>query len=515
MGSKLKVNRKELNIWVISIFTLLISGIAFFTILGNIHFGDEGWYSYDIYQVFQGKQPYQDFFYHRLPLFIEFYGLICKVIGISLLKLRAISGILSIIVFIATYIFIRRNIGGNLGLIGGLLLMTGFDVLKYYTTIQSYALVALCLLIAVFIAKAKIRNIIKFPLIGILMVFTQWLRFPVSYILIAYIIFLVFYNYKDWKVLLLSILCFAASHITLFIIYDSPEFRFDIVYMMSQVSTSFLAKLLTLKGWLFSIFKSYFAISVVLLVLLIEHFKIYSIKTTVNKIIKKEWLVFCLLLILGNFSFYTLTYHLTISMAYVLPLIVISTVYLLKVHFYSFSRPLIKNAFFIFVIIFAIIGTHGRGLYSYRFENSHINIMNDIGQKIESITNKDDKLLVFGSLFGFVSKREIIRGLEFDLYGLRHSFSMEEVEKYYLMNEKKLLSIVNNKEADVIIVNDRLLNPTGMGKVLEEVRETFLELVDNNYSEVNIDDRNYERIIGTLRLYEKKKRNNANDSMKE
>ncbi len=432
--------RRRFIIWEISICTALISGIAFLTILGNLHFGDEGWYSYDIYQIVLGKRPYRDFFHHRLPLFIEFFALICKVVGISLLKLRIVAGILSLSVFALTYIFIRKNIGEKLGLIGILMLITGFDALKYFTSIQSYSLVASCLLIAVFIAKAEVGNIIKFPLIGIFMVFTQWCRYPVAYIPIAYILFLVLYNYKDWKVLVLSFLCFFAGHLTLFIIHDSPEFRFDIVYGMFQNGPGIIDRLLGLKSWLLMNVKHYFAIGIILFVILIEHFKKQSIEQTVNKIIENEWLFFSLILIIGNFSMYTLGGSHVMQMIYVLPLIVVLTVYLLKLHLRSFSQPVIKNAFFVFIIIFVILGSHGRGLYSYRLRNSHI----------------------------------------------------------------KLLRFVKNKEADVIIVNDRMLNPTGMGRVLERVREPLLELVKENYKEINIDDRQFEQVIGTLKLYVRK-----------
>ena len=95
---------------IIMTFAGLLCCITFLLVFGDFDHGNEGWYSNDSYLIYKGKHPYTDFFYHRLPLFIEIYALISKLIGISLLKLRLISGGF---IFITIILTLFLNLAGS------------------------------------------------------------------------------------------------------------------------------------------------------------------------------------------------------------------------------------------------------------------------------------------------------------------------------------------------------------------------------------------------------------------
>ena len=476
---------------------------VFMAVMGHLHYGDEGWYSYYIYQITEGGRPYIDFFFHRLPLFIETYAIILKPFEINLLNLRLLSGVVSFLMYIALFTAIKKIVGGRYAVLGVLLLLSVFNGLKFYTTLQSYSLVALLFIISVIISNSNNNNIVKFSIMGILFVIIQWIRYPIDYIPVAYIIFIFLYSSKNYRTLLVSLSLFILAHFALLYFYYSPNFYFDQLFTLSQnTQTPFSEKVIMLGKWIYKLVKQYTVILIITIYVLYNYFKIFTIKDISSMIYERPWFSLSLLLIMGNFLMYGLSRGNAIQMIYVMPLVVLILVFLIDKINLSF-KPVINMFIYTLILLSTLYGIVGDASYSFFYNKSHAKIMDEIGDKIELHTTEHKDLLVFGSMFGFVSKRQLIKGCEFDLYGLKHDYPDSVRKQYSLLNPTDVLDLVKGKKVDYIIVNDRMLNPDGMGKVLGEVREPLLEAVSNNYESIPVDDRVYEENIGIFELYKK------------
>src|SRR3989304_361715 len=80
---------------LIGINILMLSVGVFIVYHGNF-WTDENWYYHGSVLFSNNFSPYIDFFYHRLPLHVEFYGLLFKIFGASFITGRFISLVLFI-----------------------------------------------------------------------------------------------------------------------------------------------------------------------------------------------------------------------------------------------------------------------------------------------------------------------------------------------------------------------------------------------------------------------------------
>jgi len=491
-------------LWFGLCFILITASVLFLAVFGNLD-NNEGWYGNDTYLVMSGKSIYQDFFYHRLPLFIQTYALAAKITGAGLLKLRMISVAFTLLLVLGTYLFLRRITDRKIALIGMLFFLSSFDILRYYTTIQSYSLVALLLLVSVYISLLKSNPFYRYSLIGILLAFVQWTRYPIDYIPLAFFIYLFVLYLRNPKVIYVSIGCFVATHVLLLAVYYSPEFRFDVEYGMFQEAPMTFKTLLQFKSqWISFSIISYLAV-ILIGGLLAIHFaaKRPGIRTITQTILERDWLFLTLLLIAGNAGMYFMAEagH-PVQMAYVLPLMIIMVAYMLF-KFLQSHKGINRSVFYAGLLFVLIIGAFVNDRnFNLSRRHAHLFVMNNIGREISNVTSEEDRLLVFGPVMGISSSRSLVSGLEFDLFGYTDgSISGEEVKRYHLMNDQELMRIVKNKQAQMVIINERFLYSKAMGRKLENVREEILGILDNEYERIHINDSFYKDVFGVIKIY--------------
>ena len=109
---------------------------------------DEGWYYNGAVLFSRGILPYVDFFYHRLPLHVEFYGTLFKLFGSSFIMGRVISLVLFINLINLTALCVYRITNSFFAVLISYAAFFNIEGLWGFLTISTYSLSSVLFILA-------------------------------------------------------------------------------------------------------------------------------------------------------------------------------------------------------------------------------------------------------------------------------------------------------------------------------------------------------------------------------
>ena len=234
--------------------------LVFLAFHGNYD-SNEGWYANDVFLLTRGERPYTDFFYHRLPLFLYAFSPFSELLGTGWITLRLLSGCFFLLSMIIVVFLLRKSVHPIILLTGLALAAVNVYGLHIYATVQTYAIVAFLLILAVISAGSSLPQMLSATLVTVLMVATQWMRYPLDYLPIAWGIYIILAYKRQPGILFYSVGLFFLLHLSLTLLFWSESFAYDVFSGMSlnregELSRETLSKMPASNWFVWAIYKS-------------------------------------------------------------------------------------------------------------------------------------------------------------------------------------------------------------------------------------------------------------------
>jgi len=470
---------------------------------------DESWYFGGSWLVANGNLPYRDFFVHHNPAFFYVYAIPQYLFGPNII----VGRLTSLLIMMLTFVLVWRlslNLGGKTAAIitSGLLITNLFTI--FYFTSCCYHVLQACLMILFFtILFGTQKDSIKYPLTTFLLCLVVGIRYPIDLISGLLVLYLIYIGYRNWKnkrVILLSLLVAALTLGVIllpFIALAKDQFFFDTVtypfeslglyidfgVIMEQPNIFSRVVVHPLHG-LFRAFQIFYATVVILFGLLL-----YVLSKTLQQrvylrelIYKNQNLVF-----LSIFIIFT---EIFCAAAYVSPLFIrnftfpaaaiVAGVGLSKVmrgiEDGDGNAKILLCGLIIGLIILSPFGQDIESRPSLTEKNTEINYYSEVADKVADYTDKGDKILTFTPIFALQADRELLHGTVMELYSFFPTWETERCKKYNLINTDMLLDSLCAKEAGaVVLTEERFFSGKYMSKILDKYRPEILRVLDENY----------------------------------
>jgi hypothetical protein len=505
------MNRKRLAI--LSILLLIGLELVFMAIYGNYD-NNEGWYANDVFLLARGEQPYQDFFYHRLPLFLYSFLPFLSFSPVEWIPLRLISASYFFLGGVVLILLLRRAswaiVIGALGLAA-----VNLHGLHIYATVQSYAAVSLLFLLAVLFVE-KIRNDhLAVALAGVILVIAQWMRYPIDYIPIAFVLYLLICHRKRPAVVATGLAAAAVLHLLLTVLFWSDAFRYDLMLGMfpSRLAASstpiplpgndWKTWLLYKSEWITQGVKWFFPLLVLGVTLTAGFFRNLRPKTVLKNLAGERAVTLSLLLVLGNgaMNFLAPEGH-VVQMYFVFPLMIYLLGRLaaktLPTWGAEAARPL-KAAVLVVLLIAPLLFDRD---FRLNRDAADTTVVKKIAAEIQNLCPAGEEIFTFTPIVAMEAQRRIARGLEFETFGYFESLDTETAERFHLTNAELLLNRLKNRKICAIHLDDRILNPSGNAVRLKGIQKDLLSAVKQNYRLVRTLDGSPSNLLrGEVQIY--------------
>lgn len=478
---------KGLKIFAIAaLFAATASLLAAMAVLGNYD-TNEGWYANDVYLLMRGERPYVDFFYHRLPLFLYSFVPFLQVAPLDWVTLRLIGAgwFLLSLVFLA--LLLRKKKDFSLFVFAITFALVNLHGLHIYATVQSYGLVACLLTAAVLLAGRE--SFFRIAALATVLTVAQWIRYPIDYLPIALVLFLVLVHGRRPLLVLTGVGTAAALHGLLALLFWSEPFRNDLILGM------FPSAALDGAGSPFSLaYKSEWAVyglrwffPLLLAVPLI----FYRKKIPAGGSFDLGWtrrhprLTLSLLLILGNFgmNFSAPEGHI-VQMYFVFPLMifVFSVLFFrLKKEASAETRRLFSLSLVTALAVSPFLTLQDRD-FRLSLAQADTAAVRELGNEIAKLCAPDQEFFTLTPILGLAAGRRVARGLEFETYGYFEGLSDAEARAKRLLNREILLSLLDDPRLCALHVDERLTRPGGNASRLRSVRDEVLKKIDLNFA---------------------------------
>ena len=111
-----------------------------------------------------------------------------------------------------------------------------------------------------------------------------------------------------------------------------------------------------------------------------------------------------------------------------------------------------------------------------------MNYVSQVADKIQSYTEKGDKILTFSPVLAFQANRELLPGITMELFNFFPTWDTDKCQKYNVINMSMLLDYISSKSAGAVVLTEqRFFSGLYMSKVLDEYRAEILQVLDENY----------------------------------
>ncbi|MCR4406247.1 MAG: glycosyltransferase family 39 protein [Anaerolineae bacterium] len=108
MEPDLQAGMREKEMLVVLLTIIVLGSLYFYNPDGWLIDDDEGSFLYQAWRISEGERPYADFFSSRDPLFLYSTGMLVKLMGRSILAIRAVPVLLSLVSSVIVYLLARR-----------------------------------------------------------------------------------------------------------------------------------------------------------------------------------------------------------------------------------------------------------------------------------------------------------------------------------------------------------------------------------------------------------------------
>ncbi|MDO8518578.1 MAG: hypothetical protein Q7T11_00255 [Deltaproteobacteria bacterium] len=455
---------------------------------------NEGWYANDVFLITQGEIPYRDFFYHRLPLFLYSFIPFATVTTLDWVPLRLISALYALIAGFFLNLLISRKVSRQAAWLGLALMLTNLQGIHIYATVQSYALVSLLLLMTVCLAEASGRAIsdrLGVILIALVAVITQWLRYPIDYIPIAFLLYLFIVYFRRPNLVLIGILTATLGHGILLGIFWSDNFSYDLTLGMfpewklgsgsqNLPSNTFNTWLAYKSEWLFSGIRWFVSLIILGFPLAFMAASRIKSKTLLQNFKQERGATLAILLVLGNaaMNFLAPDGH-VVQMYFVFPLMI----YLTALFWGKIKPAFVPTGKTFLVAAVALVPSLFLSGHEFRLFSSELDtaIVKSIGQEIKKQCPSGGQVLTLSPLVAMASGLRILQGFEFEAYAFFEALPSGEARAHHLLNPDILLEKIRSKKACVVHLDDRLLNSAGTAARFGESRSRAFNEIEKNY----------------------------------
>lgn len=488
-----KMNRKDLGI----IFVLISIGLglAFMVFYGNE--GGNEWYANDAFLVMQGESPYKDFFYHRLPLFLYLFYPLKFICNPGYINFRIFLALVAFLGALLLALLLRRSTSRGITLCGLLLMLLNFHGLHILTTIQVYAAVGLLFLAAVVVTDLFSNEWINGALLALLLAIAQWMRYPIDYIPVAFVTYIVITYRKRFALIMWSLGIYTLIHLILVMVFSSEPFFKGIMQGMFLFSQGLPKEMMALvphasllnwvrykQPWLFDGARWFGPVIILGLSSALYYF--IRLKPTLRQITDKylqdRQFLLASLLVAGNLTMYILAPegH-PVQMYYVFPLMIY-----LACRFMMASNGLLsqesKPLMFCFAApLLAISPFLDYPPIRLGHNNQDGVAIRYIAQKIQQYCRPGEYLLTFTPIIALESKTRVFPGLEFETFGFYNDLTAEEAANHRLSSLERLKQQIEAQEACAAHLDDRFMKPSGNSTRLKPVQKELLEVLKKNY----------------------------------
>ena len=511
-----------LLLWLILLAQLLF--LAYFVKFD----GNEGYYSIYPSLIMDGKLPYKDFFYHRLPLLPFLFVPAIYLPFFKLLSFRLLN-----VVFILFSYWIASKIAFSITKSKWTKHMVIFVTItslypnSFFITAQSYASFAMFLLIGIWLVTqfSNSKNQYLNPILaGLSFNIALGVRFGPDPLIISIplvCILCIIFNFerKKFKILLSSFLIFQILIFLVCFAIDKDSFFWGVYVWPFKVLSyleengvffvkSSLKYILTKYEFILQLFKNYLPILITLLI----GFAFSDL--SLNNIIKKFkinesnyiWVISSIIIFI-DYLFFLLPFSSGImQFSYVFPLLcsIACSFFVIgyKVKKDSMNINFIY-AFCIFIMFLGLIGDINLSA-SFRTPGSDISIIGELGSEIKKLNKNNKKMVAFAPILAVESEMDLYQGFEFGAFGFFPKWDRERCEKYNLFNLDMLFESINSPNTDIFIMSNRLMNENlGLGKIFIPYREKIMEEVNNNFKLIRTFHYTDDVGLGPIKIYEK------------
>ena len=478
-------------------------GLVF--VFRSIVWTDESWYFGGSWLVANGNLPYRDFFVHHNPVFFYVYAIPQYFFGPNFIVGRLTSLLIMLLTFVLVWRLSRNWGGKTAAIITSGLLITNLYTIYYFTTF-SYHVLQACLMILFFtVLFGTQKDSIKYPLTTFLLCLVIGIRYPIDFISCLLILYLIYIGYRNWKnkkVILRSLLVAAltlGAILLPFIALAKDQFFFDTVtYPFGSLGLyiefglmeqpSIFARVVRPLFGLFGPFRNFFATVVILFGLLIYvgsktlHQKVYLREL----IYKNQNLVFLSLFIIFTEVFCAAAYfsapfirNFTFPAAAIVAGVGLSKV---LAGFKDENAKVLLCGLIIGLIMLSPLCQDRESKPALTWKNAETNYYFEVADRVADYTNEGDKILTFTPIFALQADRELLHGTVMELYSFFPTWETEKCKKYSLINTDILLDSLYAKEAGaVVLTEERFFSGKYMSKILDKYRPEILRVLDENY----------------------------------
>lgn len=453
--------------------------LVYYAVYGNFD-DNEGWYLLSSQYLASGKKIYIDFYYHRLPFFLYSNWLILKIIGSKLLFIRLYQAIFYLAsISLLFYFLIKKRIAILIWVLICFLILGNFHGMHIYATAQSYSVVQFLFLILLALTLKEKNSWISFVGQGFLVAIIQWFRYPIDYVPLLQIAYLIiFYGLFSYS-FLFFILGYLLISLVLFQYFDSDFFRFDTFYSIFHNSTevSNWSQIFRYKfQWLSNGVRFYFPFIVIILFFIPQLFKkAYEIlknkQDQDNKIIS-----YLFLLIFFNFLMYfiSLDGHVVQMYFVFLPALLFLAILLNRI---SFSLSPKVSGTFIGIILIVTWYLAPNDLKKHYDLDS----ITSLSKKIKQYCLPNQKIYGFTPIVPAEAGMTMADGFGYEAYAYYPNLDTNLAKKYHLLNHELLIQSLDSSEVCLVYLDDRLLSNRGRSGIFKNVRNEILNKLQNKY----------------------------------
>jgi len=498
--------KRERNLFWTFFALYFLLGLAF-VFLGKF-WADEGWYFGGSWLVAKGEIPYRDFFVHHNPLLLYVYALPQYLFGPNLIIGRLTSLLIMMLIFVLVWRLARKLGGRTAAIISSGLLITNLFVIYYFTTF-SYRVLEACLMLVFFtILFAELRASIKYPLTTFLLCLLVGVRYPIDIVSGLLVLYLVYIAYRSWQnkrviLISLSIAVLSLAAIMLpFIVLARDQFFFGTI-AFNFLTPSYWAEFgITVKrgiiDQLYHIFfiqsgvsQNFYPVAAILFALLFYLIsRAAAGKVNIRELIaKNQSLVLLTIFIVLYELFCIVTPQSTVSLRVftfsVATIVAGGGLARILGDVKDRSATILLYGLIIGVIMFTPFAQFAQGNEARPalvWKNAEMNHVLEAASKVESYTDKGDKVLTFTPMLALQADRELLPGTLMELYSFFPTWETERCKKYNLLNVDMLLDYLSSKEAGAVVLTEgRFFSGRWMSKSLDEYRPEILRVLNDNY----------------------------------
>ena len=495
--------RKERNVFWIFLSLYLLLGLTF-VFLGRF-FTDENWYFGDSWLVANGMLPYQDFSVHHNPIFFYVYALPQYFFGPDMIVGRLTSLLLAMLLFVLVWRLSRKLGGKTAALIASVLLIANLYIIFYFTTVTYRVLEASLMLVFFAILFSSLKNSIKYPLTTFVLCLVVGVRYPVGFMAILLVLYLVYVAYRNRRNKLIILSSLSTAVLTLgvimlpFVVLAKDQFFFGtITFPFNRMGferefeiigqTGIFQRVLQVLVTLFGVVRNFLAPITILLGLAIYIVsRIWQRKVKIKDLIRENQpMVFLLAFVILFEAFSTLAPVTAPSFrSFTFPVVaVIAGVALAKVltHIKDRNATLLLYSLIIALIVLSPVIQDRESRPALPWDKSDVGIVLEVGGKVKALTHDSDKIFTFDTAFAVQAGRRVLPGMELELYSFYPTWETAKCEKYKLLNLSMLLNYLSTKEAGAVVLSEgRFFSNRGLSIILDKYRPKILEVLDENY----------------------------------